>query len=257
MLCPMAPIVILSPHLDDAVLSCWHVLSSPGEVEVVNVFAGAPAERTEPGWWDRHLGSPEAAVGKRQEEDRRALAHAGRSARNLHFIDAQYRNGDQPAELLQAAVAATVPRGATVYAPASLGLNDDHDAVRSAALDLRANWAKVVLYADLPHASARGWPPWVVETGGNERVASAWGRVLQRSGPAPDPPTVHRLTGGDFERKAAAVREYASQIEALEAMFRQRMDDPELLGYEVEWPLPPTAPDSSSASASARKPAAS
>jgi LmbE family N-acetylglucosaminyl deacetylase len=253
----MAPTVILSPHIDDAVLSCWHVLSSPGEVQVVNVFAGIPADRTEPGWWDRHLGSPEAAVGKRREEDRRALAHAGRSARNLDFIDMQYRNGDQPAEPLRAAVAAAVPRGATVYAPASLGLNDDHDAVRSAAVDLSTNGTRVVLYADLPHASAGGWPPWVVGMGGSERVASAWASVLERSGLAPEPPAVHRLTSREFERKAAAVREYASQMEALEAMFRQRMDDPDLVGYEVEWTLPAAAPGSSSASASARKPAAS
>ncbi len=34
--------VILSPHFDDAVLSCWHVLASAGEVLVVNVFAGEP-----------------------------------------------------------------------------------------------------------------------------------------------------------------------------------------------------------------------
>jgi hypothetical protein len=30
--------VILSPHFDDAVLSCWHALASAGEVLVVNVF---------------------------------------------------------------------------------------------------------------------------------------------------------------------------------------------------------------------------
>ena len=47
--------VILSPHFDDAVLSCWHLLASAGEVLVVNVFAGEPPAGTL-GWWDRARG---------------------------------------------------------------------------------------------------------------------------------------------------------------------------------------------------------
>jgi LmbE family N-acetylglucosaminyl deacetylase len=244
--------VIVSPHFDDAALSCWHVLSSPGEVSVVNVFAAAPPAGSRPGWWDHRLGPPEVAVQRRAEEDRRALAHAGRSARNLSFVDAQYRSGERPPGLLAAALEAEVPDGATVYAPASLGLHPDHDAVRSAALELRDRGARVVLYADVPHAGARGWPPWVVGAGGDERIAQAWERALRRSGLAPDSftPVASRLEGDSFERKLAAVREYESQMPALEALFGRRIDDPELLGYEVEWGLP-----SSSASAPVRNPA--
>src|SRR5436190_795304 len=47
----MTATTILSPHPDDAVLSLWHVLAGPGEVAVVNVFAGRPAG-SELGWWD-------------------------------------------------------------------------------------------------------------------------------------------------------------------------------------------------------------
>ena len=36
--------VVLSPHLDDAVLSCWHVLGREGDVRVVNVFTGSPED---------------------------------------------------------------------------------------------------------------------------------------------------------------------------------------------------------------------
>jgi len=35
------PIAILSPHFDDAVLSCWQLLSGSGDVVVINVFAGS------------------------------------------------------------------------------------------------------------------------------------------------------------------------------------------------------------------------
>ena len=93
----MPPLTIVSPHFDDAVLSCWTVLSSGGQVEVVNVFAGTPSGDAPPGWWDQALGTPAAAIRTMAEEDRRALARAGRASRNLDFLDAQYRGRDEPA----------------------------------------------------------------------------------------------------------------------------------------------------------------
>ena len=90
--------VILSPHFDDAVLSCWHVLARAGEVLVVNVFAAEPAAGAL-GWWDRHAGAADSAraVRTRIEEDRQPLALAGRTAVKLPFLDGQYRHGDQAA----------------------------------------------------------------------------------------------------------------------------------------------------------------
>ncbi len=44
---------ILSPHLDDAVLSCWHLLEQPGELIVINVFAGVPEDGGRLAWWDQ------------------------------------------------------------------------------------------------------------------------------------------------------------------------------------------------------------
>ena len=60
-----APELLLSPHLDDAVLDCWSVLSDERELNVVNIFAGIPA----PGpltLWDAITGaadSPSRATG--------------------------------------------------------------------------------------------------------------------------------------------------------------------------------------------------
>src|SRR5271168_5553044 len=132
--------VILSPHFDDAVLSCWDLLASEGEVLVVNVFAGEPPAGAL-GWWDRLAGASDsgAAVRARVEEDRRALALAGRAAVNLPFLDSQYREPDQaPGELVEA-LRGVLVAGARIYAPASLGdRHRDHTAVRAAALALHA-----------------------------------------------------------------------------------------------------------------------
>ena len=96
--------IILSPHFDDAVLSCWNLLAGVGEVLVVNVFAGEPPAGTL-GWWDQLAGATDSAatVRMRIEEDRQALALAGRRAVNLPFLDSQYREGDQtPEEIVEA-----------------------------------------------------------------------------------------------------------------------------------------------------------
>ena len=76
------PAVILSPHLDDAVLSCWHLLSGPGDVSVINVFAGSPPPGSGASWWDRLSGATDSAarMAERLAEDREAFAIAGRTA---------------------------------------------------------------------------------------------------------------------------------------------------------------------------------
>ena len=91
-------VAILSPHLDDAVLSCWHVLTQPGEVVVINVFAGAPEGRDTVAWWDRYTGATDSRdrVRERAKEDRTALSLAGRTAVNLDLLDEQYRDAEQP-----------------------------------------------------------------------------------------------------------------------------------------------------------------
>jgi hypothetical protein len=72
---PRAPAVVSSPHLDDAVIDCWSVLTGPGEVRVVNVFAGVPASRST-GYFDRLAGATDAVchVRRRIAEDRTAPA---------------------------------------------------------------------------------------------------------------------------------------------------------------------------------------
>src|SRR5437588_11456926 len=132
--------VILSPHLDDAVLSCWHLLTQPGDVLVINVFAGIPASLDGPAWWDRYTGATDSAerVRERLEEDWRALALAGRTAVNLGFLDEQYRHEEQPLASLANRIERHVAPGTRIYAPAAFANHTDHVLVRAAAVELRA-----------------------------------------------------------------------------------------------------------------------
>lgn len=242
----MAPVdaIILSPHFDDAVLSCWHVLASAGEVLVVNVFAGEP-QAGMLGWWDRFAGASDSAavVRTRIEEDGRALALAGRAAVNLPFLDSQYRQPDQAPEEIVEALRGVLGADARIYAPASLGDHHrDHTAVRAAALALHAEGAEVALYADLPHATVFGWPRWVLDgsSPGVDRAGERWTAQLSGTGIPVERmvAAAHRLPPAEHADKLKAVLSYRSQIGPLQAAFGSSMDNPQLLGVEVDWRLP-------------------
>lgn len=230
--------VILSPHLDDAVLSCWHVLTATGEVEVVTVFAGVPTELPAPAWWDQYTGAADSAerVRERIEENRRALAVAGRAAVNLGFLDEQYRDDEQPLAPLTEPIEALVPPGARIYAPAAFANHTDHALVRAAALRLRDAGFAVSLYADLPHATLHGWPAWVKgkrRAGPRDLATASWEQVLAGTGALA--PAVYALDVEAHERKLAAVRMYRSQLQGLEELAGRSLTDRETLGYEVDW----------------------
>jgi LmbE family N-acetylglucosaminyl deacetylase len=236
--------VILSPHFDDAVLSCWHVLAGAGEVLVVNVFAGEPAAGTL-GWWDRFAGASDSAevVRARVEEDRKALALAGASAVNLPFLDSQYRESGQPAEEIVDALRGVLLTGARVYAPAGLGdRHRDHTAVLNAALALYARGTEVALYADLPHATVRGWPRWVLNGASSvvDPAGEGWATQLESTGIPLNgmAPAVYPLGAEEHASKLEAVLSYTSQIAPLQQSTERSLEDPQLLGFEVDWVLP-------------------
>jgi LmbE family N-acetylglucosaminyl deacetylase len=231
-------IVILSPHPDDAVLSLWHVLTGPGDVTVLTVFGGGPAHASGGGWWDRLTGASDPAVraAEREAEDRAALALAGREPVSLGLPGAQY--GDAPA--LAPVIAQAAPAG-TVLAPAGLDHHPSHVAVRDAALALGRDGREVVLYADVPHATAFGWPAWVTGASPDPYLSSEemWeqamaGTGLSLRGLAAD---VHHLDPEQLARKRDAVLAYRTQVPALQAEFRV-LDD-EVLGHEVTWRVAP------------------
>ncbi len=86
--------LVVSPHLDDAVLSAGlFLLTEPGAV-VATVMAGHPG----PGVlsdWDRACGFVDGddPVARRRDEDRAALAILGARPHHLEFLDQPYRAG--------------------------------------------------------------------------------------------------------------------------------------------------------------------
>jgi len=235
-----SPVVILSPHLDDAVLSCWHLLRGPSEVEVVNVFAGSPPPGSGTSWWDRENGATDSAqrMAERRVEDSEAFAIAGRKATNLDFLDEQYEPVGQTEELIVATLRTLIDRDAIVYAPAALGDHGDHDLVRSAARRLAATGQSVRLYADHPHAVRRGWPAWIdgTDTRAGQDVIEHWDRRLGEVGLDRTRPETYHLDDAEQEEKLRAVSAYRTQIPALARSFGEIEGFP-TFPHEFVWTL--------------------
>jgi hypothetical protein len=231
-------IVVLSPHLDDAVLSLWHLLEDEGDLMVLNVFGGAPAGPANGAWWDRLTGAEDPAerVAERHAEDRAALGLAGREPVDLGLLDGQYRSDDHDPQEVVDAIAAAVPEG-VLLAPAALDLHRSHVAVRDAALRLRARGREVALYADVPHATVYGGPAWVTGSDSEPylRPEARWAHAMAATGielPAPRA-EVTALAPEALERKRRAVGEYRTQVPALDAQYGVLR--PEILAFEVIW----------------------
>jgi LmbE family N-acetylglucosaminyl deacetylase len=236
-----APQLVLSPHLDDAVLDCWGLLSSAEDVAVVNVFAGVPEPEPVP-LWDAITGASDSAarVRDRHAEDAAALARARREPRNLTLLDAQYRR-PPPLRLadLDAQIAAAAPRASRVHTTAGIGGHPDHVLARRYALSLAVRGMPVTLCAELPYCVYHGWPHWVDgrEPDRNRDVDPFWAQFLSDVPGMPPlrEASVRRLDDAAAHEKLAAMSTYATQWSALSYGGREMLADPEIHRYEVSW----------------------
>jgi LmbE family N-acetylglucosaminyl deacetylase len=233
--------LVLSPHLDDAVFSCWHVVAGPEDVDVVTLFGGVPEAGGEVPRWDRITGArdPAERVRERREEDREALALAGRRGTYLDFVEAQYGSELPSVDELVAALGAVSP-STEVFSPAGIGTHSAHVRVRELALRLAAEGCEASFYADLPYATEFGWPAWVTgdEPDPFRDVDGAWradAKPLYERGYEPE---AVRLDDALRQGKLEAMRRYRSQLAALDGGPQQRLTHPELVRYEVLWKKP-------------------
>jgi LmbE family N-acetylglucosaminyl deacetylase len=241
---PTAPAVLLSPHWDDAALCAWGLMRNEPELRVATVFGGRP----EPGLlsrWDAVTGASEslARARERAAEDAAALALAGVEPVDLPLLDGEYREPAPPYSLaeIDAAVGATFPGVSTVYAPAGIGGNPDHQLVRRYARMLLRAGVEVHLYADFPYCVQHGWPGWVDgrEPDPHRDVDVWWDTYLTAIPEMPSlrSATVTRLDDAEAAAKLAGLDLYRSQMASLSFGGRDLIRDPELHRYEVRWRL--------------------
>jgi LmbE family N-acetylglucosaminyl deacetylase len=227
-------LLVISPHLDDAVLSCGRLLAAhPGAV-VVTVFAGRPGDDRLVEW-DRMsgFGPADDPIGIRRREDRWALRLLRARPVWLDLPQDVYRDPDPDGlpepDALAAQVRAQVRAVIDVLDPARIALplglhHPDHHAVADAlrgALPGRS----VVLYADQPYALDQ--PRLLADR-------------LDALGP------LRPVAGGRWGRwrKTVALLAYRSQLRAMGRNVARRSGAAPESFWSLESPASPASPGS-------------
>lgn len=224
--------VYLSPHLDDAVLSCGgaiHHHAAAGEkVLAITIFAGEfegadppPFALVQHGYW----GNPPRPMALRRAEDMAALTLLGAAALHLDYLDAVYRADpsglwmytdldtllgevhpgdpiyhDGAVGLADRLASLISPQAASlIYAPLGAGRHVDHQLVHLTARNLLGKGYRVVFYEDYPYAVQPG----ALETALADANAGSW-----QFGAIP-------LDAADLTAKVSAVGYYRTQMGVL------------------------------------------
>lgn len=234
--------LIVSPHLDDALLSASQVAMSVPST-VVTVFAGPPPAEVGLTEWDLLTGA-KSSIERHHEriaEDERANAVIGSRPVHLPFPEEQFRDGLPDAVGCTGELALLLARADAVWVPAGIGGHPDHLLARNLALAALPDDGRpaVGFYGDFPYMASYGWPSWATGRPAERYLDSAaWLEVeLQNIGFRETELTreVVTLTESERQLKATSIAEYRSQLPAL------RLDDswigtrPDALHYEVRW----------------------
>ncbi len=225
-------LLVISPHLDDAVMSVGSLLLAHPGATVATLFAASPPAYTDP------LNEHDTACGfepgtdtmaVRRAEDVRALAVVGATPRWLPLCQNSHVARADPLAVPDGAVEAIIDaiddvQPTCVVAP--LGLSHvDHQACHLAALATRARTQSLpwLWYSDLPYVFI-------------PRVLAARFRALHKAGIVASPacPAVAH----NFDAKLRAWHEYATQVDVIEGLWRLR--DRLERGGEQYWNLEET-----------------
>lgn len=213
----MDPMLVVSPHLDDAVLSMGQVMAGREDCIIATVFGGTPDQGEASTAWDKNCGwsSARIAMAMRKVEDDKAANLLRATAVRFDFLDQQYREVglSNHTTATEAQIAGTILEIArplvdvlghvTIAGPMGLGHPDHHltrRAVEQAAVVL-GDACELWIYEDAPYR--------VLEPASVPEALEWW------RGMGWDP--VHGFCGtGPLVVKEAAVKAYQSQLWAPE-----------------------------------------
>lgn len=198
--------LIVSPHLDDAVLSVGQVMAGRVDMTVATVFSGVPNDCRQLTSYDANCGfeSAELAIRARRGEDAAALRCLDAHPYWLDFADNQYGEPvNEPAivDALAAAVDEVAPK--LLIGPLGLAHPDHHTTRRAYQRLVVDTTIEAWIYEDLP--SRVMWPEEVPE-------ALAWWKEKGHR------PELGFVGTGPLRRKQEALGCYASQLWALRGL---------------------------------------
>ncbi len=220
--------IYLSPHLDDAVLSCGGLIHQQVQQGmrplVITCFAGTPDYAAlSPFAADQHRawGQPSDPIGQRRREDASALTYLGCEYEQWAYLDCIYRRHSTSGKFLYASEAAIFGElrkedqalidqlvahvrgscpaaGAWLYSPLTIGHHVDHQLVLQVAVKLQHYGYAVQYFEDYPYAQS------------SANLAEALGGWA-----VPPVSNVQMLDGADLQAKTSAIGLYGSQLGVL------------------------------------------
>jgi LmbE family N-acetylglucosaminyl deacetylase len=222
-------IAVVSPHLDDGVLSLGAFIASAtragSRVTIVTVFGGDPQSTKPAGGWDTRGGfaTEGHAVRARRAEDAAACSVVGADPVWLSFSEADYAS-TRDEEAIRLAVHGAVDGVAALLLPGFPLTNPDHAFVTDLLVRDGPPCDEVGLYAEQPY---RYWVR-------RERPRRSWSAP---SGTATPDLAWTRLGSAlsQLRTKRKAILEYRSQVPllGLDRDRPSRLD--RLLAHEVLW----------------------
>ena len=227
--------IYLSPHFDDAALSCGGAIAQHGRVGdasvVVTIFGGKP----DYAWLSPFARSIHACpnagadpIDARVAEEHEALAILGAQPQTYAYLDCIYRqdalrnrwlydseeaifgpvdpaDDGLVAELVRVLVAlAPIPGTCRIYAPLAIGNHVDHQVAHLCARRLHDAGHTVYFYEDYPYV--------VRDPAGLEKTLTRWSERSQWHS------EIIALDDTDMKQKAAAIGAYRSQLGVLFGM---------------------------------------
>jgi LmbE family N-acetylglucosaminyl deacetylase len=209
---------VLSPHLDDAVLSLgsWIAAETQAGVEVmlVTIFGGDPASDAPAGDWDARCGfeTAGAATRVRRSEDAEACALVGARPVWLPFLDGQYRADD--GEDIWTHLSDAVGDAGRVLVPGFPLAHADHRRVADLVDGRLQDRQSVGLYLEQPYATSPAG------------ASGTWVRV--------------KASRSQRAAKRRACAAYVSQMRMLRSRVRRMAIAEAFRGREwIQWVRPP------------------
>jgi LmbE family N-acetylglucosaminyl deacetylase len=214
---PSRPVAFISPHLDDAALSCGHTIAAHPGAHVITVFTAAPAVINANGPNEQKTGRAFApdALQVRREEDAAAMEVLNAHAQWLGLHELEYAGANQDEQLITGALRSAIAAVGARSVIAPLGVHHpDHVAVSNACLMIAtASALDWYLYLDMPYAQH-----YVEEKADRLQSIDAAVGLLSLEAVIPI---------GDVKR--IAVEKYVSQLDGLrkQPRFEKSLSDPE------------------------------
>jgi LmbE family N-acetylglucosaminyl deacetylase len=219
-------IVVVSPHLDDGVLSLGAAMAawsrSGATVELLTVLGCDPRSDAPAGGWDRRGGflTEGDSARARRDEDRRACAVLGVTPVWLPFGSVDYERHGEEEDVRSAVGEALADTDAALF-PGFPLTHPDHEWLVRTLAEGRFACRRPGFYAEQPYARrlapAPELPTWVAEALGESPSFGALRTSLR-----------------DRLAKSRAIRQYHSQLPLL-GMRRSVRRGPHVLALQREW----------------------